>query len=103
MGWLGRACPVVGQDIYLPISATARAELVPLALVVVVVVPNVQVKQAPERLHRLSIAWRPVTGGGRMIARRLEENFWAGPRVTSVTVARITLKPGYMAAAFIPT
>jgi hypothetical protein len=63
--WLGRARPVVGQGVFLPISAAARAELVPLALIVVVRVPNVQMKQAPERLHLRSIAniRGPVTGG----------------------------------------
>ena len=73
-----RASPVVGQCVFLPISAAARAELVPLALVVVVVsaaaraeqvplalvvvvrVPNVQVKQAPERPHLRSIAHTPA-------------------------------------------
>ena len=51
--------PVVGQGVFLPISAAARAELAPLALVVVIHVPNVQVKQAPERLHLRSIAHTP--------------------------------------------
>jgi hypothetical protein len=50
--WLRvRARPVVGQGVILPIGAAARAELVPLALVVLVRVPNVQVKQARERLR----------------------------------------------------
>ncbi len=38
-----------------PDKRAARAELVPLALVVVVRVPNVHVKQAPERLHLRSM------------------------------------------------
>ena len=51
-GWLPElGSPVVGQRVFLPISAAARAELIPLALVVVVGVPNVQMKQAPDRLH----------------------------------------------------
>ena len=56
LGWLPElGSPVVGQRVFLPISAAARAELIPLALVVVVRVPNVQMKQAPERLHLRSI------------------------------------------------
>ena len=55
-----RAGPIVGQVVFLPISAAARAELVPLALVVVVRVPNVQVKQAPEWLHLRSMAHTPA-------------------------------------------
>jgi len=56
LGWLPElGSPVVGQRVFLPISAAARTELIPLALVVVVRVPNVQMKQAPERLHLRSI------------------------------------------------
>jgi len=59
--WLRvRASPVIGECVFLPISAAAPAELVPLALVVVVRVPNVQVKQAPERLHFRSMVHRPA-------------------------------------------
>jgi hypothetical protein len=51
--------PVIGQSIFLPISATTRAELVPLALVVVMRAPIMQAKHAPKRFHRLSIANTP--------------------------------------------
>jgi hypothetical protein len=50
----------VRQGVFLPISAAARAELVPLALVVVVRVPTCKVEQAPERLHFRSMAHAPL-------------------------------------------
>ena len=65
--WLRvRASPVVGQGVFLPVSAAARAELVPLALVVVVGVPNVEVKQAPERLHLRSMAHTSLKFGTKV-------------------------------------
>jgi len=59
---LGRARLVVGHGHLFPIRPAARTELVSLALVVVVRLPIVEVKQAPQRPHVISIARRPAWG-----------------------------------------
>ena len=59
---LGGARLVVGEGVLFPVRAAACAELVSLALVVVVRVPLVQMKQAPQRLHVVSLARMPALG-----------------------------------------